>query len=707
MSDLLTQTILDPAKRVRYTMGLVLGVDEFQQEQTYFIARDRLHQRALHGYGTVHGLRIATRPADGDVEVVVGPGLAVDAHGQHICVPGPQCARLQAWLNRTDVRDRIGRVDGSPPGTVRVYVTLCYRACATDRIPVPGGPCRSQEDSTEASRIQDDFELRLALTPPPQPEEDATRLFGDLLRMIEWVGDDEAGLTEAELLAQVRALAPASAPTSPPASPPLSPPGTLPIRASEAGTLLQRAFRVWVTDVRPLVMASAACHPPEAEACILLAALDLSLDATGGTLRVTTTDGEPDVYIDETDRPYLLTTRLLQEWLLHAPGTAPSGPSLTDHGLLTGLDDDDHPQYLRTDGGRALTGNLSAGGHTLTDLAAATADGQAVRFEQAVKVGDAAGGDLGGTYPAPAVTGLRNRSVSPAAPADGQVLTWNAAGNQWEPRAVPAGDGGPAPLSLPEIAATLPSLPFVTITPDDDPGIDLEPLVPGTGYRLWFHLNAGPTLSEDNVPELAPDRLDLSVFGEVAPGPAAEPFLRRIAVEQIVPVDRNVVFIRLARTVQNVSRLRFRFNLQPTTLADGMPLADWLARRPMSWLGYDGRQFATAFVEVPRRPAGREPGSYTPVAAGRFDRRGQPQGATLGPLQARPDGDTTFLLRFAGYDRQGTYIVTGTPVSEGGPLPYGFEVLAPFQPEGIRVRVTNAQGAPPEVGFMVQIHQIG
>ncbi|RMH68258.1 MAG: hypothetical protein D6685_02405, partial [Bacteroidetes bacterium] len=275
------------------------------------------------------------------------------------------------------------------------------------------------------------------------------------------------------------------------------------------------------------------------------------------------------------------------------------------------------------------------------------------------------------------------------------------------------GDGGPAPLSLPEIAATLPSLPFVTITPDDDPGIDLEPLVPGTGYRLWFHLNAGPTLSEDNVPELAPDRLDLSVFGEVAPGPAAEPFLRRIAVEQIVPVDRNVVFIRLARTVQNVSRLRFRFNLQPTTLADGMPLADWLARRPVSWLGYDGRQFATAFVEVPRRPGGGGPGGFTAVAAGRFDRQGQPQGTVLGQLQALHDDDSDgdgvsiYRLRFAGYDRRNTYIVSGTPVSKGSGMPFTFEVLAPFLPEGIRVRVTNAQGAPPEVGFMVQIHQIG
>ena len=38
---------LDPSKRVNYTLGLVLGVDEFDQEQTYFIERHRQHNREL------------------------------------------------------------------------------------------------------------------------------------------------------------------------------------------------------------------------------------------------------------------------------------------------------------------------------------------------------------------------------------------------------------------------------------------------------------------------------------------------------------------------------------------------------------------------------------------------------------------------------------------------------------------------------------
>ena len=59
-----------------------------------------------------------------------------------------------------------------------------------------------------------------------------------------------------------------------------------------------------------------------------------------------------------------------------------------DHGTLTGLLDDDHPQYLLTNGARSLTGNQDAGGNKITNLAAATGPGDALRYEQAVKPGD-------------------------------------------------------------------------------------------------------------------------------------------------------------------------------------------------------------------------------------------------------------------------------------------------------------------------------
>lgn len=47
---------------------------------------------------------------------------------------------------------------------------------------------------------------------------------------------------------------------------------------------------------------------------------------------------------------------------------APSGTAVTDHGSLTGLLDDDHPQYLLVNGTRAMTGNLDMGGQNITNV---------------------------------------------------------------------------------------------------------------------------------------------------------------------------------------------------------------------------------------------------------------------------------------------------------------------------------------------------
>lgn len=45
--------------------------------------------------------------------------------------------------------------------------------------------------------------------------------------------------------------------------------------------------------------------------------------------------------------------------------------------------------------------------------------------------------DLGGTSALPKVVGLQARSVAATAPTDGQLLTWVAANNDWEPQGVP------------------------------------------------------------------------------------------------------------------------------------------------------------------------------------------------------------------------------------------------------------------------------
>lgn len=55
-----------------------------------------------------------------------------------------------------------------------------------------------------------------------------------------------------------------------------------------------------------------------------------------------------------------------------------------------------------------------------------------------VAVGPATG-DLGGNYPNPLVVKLQGRSISSSAPSDGQILTWVASNNDWEPQPAPVG----------------------------------------------------------------------------------------------------------------------------------------------------------------------------------------------------------------------------------------------------------------------------
>ena len=108
---------------------------------------------------------------------------------------------------------------------------------------------------------------------------------------------------------------------------------------------------------------------------------------------------------------------------------------IDQHGALGGLEKDDHPQYLRRDGSRQASGDLNLGGNHLENIAPAVSNGQAVPFEQSLKIGDDAGGDLFGTFPTPQVTSLQGHPISSVKPSIGQVLVWN--GSEWEPQDLP------------------------------------------------------------------------------------------------------------------------------------------------------------------------------------------------------------------------------------------------------------------------------
>ena len=427
MRDCLTasadKTPLTSNKRVNYTFGMVLGENEFRQEHENLEWKSRLGNLLLHGYGTVCGLQVTVT----GTEVRISAGFAVNPVGRWLWVERDQCAQLDTWLEQHG-----GEAVTSPTAGPRaVYVKLCYDECPADAVPIAGNACASEEDTRAPSRIIEASQAEFSWTAPAQPAEDHMRLFDQLLARIEIISGPLSPDDSQRLIDAVRQLGLQT-------SPAVTSPNMDRFFLSEATALetLRRATAVWVTEVRPRISGPGhGCAPqPNDESCVLLARLNFDVDALG---RIAS-----PITIDQDRRPLLLPTRLLQEWLLCGSfRQTGAGENVTLQPVLFGLNADDDSQFLLASGARPLSGDLSAGNHRIGSLAAATVNGDAVRFEQAIKRNDPAGADLGGAYPNPTVARLQGRAVSGAAPADGQVLTWNQANNRWEP-------GNPGPSNL-------------------------------------------------------------------------------------------------------------------------------------------------------------------------------------------------------------------------------------------------------------------
>lgn len=362
---------LEPHKRVNYVHGLVLGVDEFLQEELYLLARQRRHHRGLHGYGTVYGLDVRLEEVTDDGataghRIIVRSGLAVSPQGQEICVPQDQCALLEQWLlqNRAEIETTFGP---SPAGPISLYLTLCYSQCRTDHVPVPSGPCQSLEETSAPSRVADDFVLKFTTTAPDQMEADETGSLLDFLRQIT-ISDASPGIDEPTLLDLVRSLAGLQ---SPPAGSP--PPGGYTLHPDNAPAYLRSALRVWITEVRPHLLAeTGGCTSGDNEdGCVQLARLEFGVNLTGQGYQPVA-----PITLDQSRRPCLLSSRLTQEAVLSRLASVSGGgeSGVTAHNALSGLGaGDDHPQYLLADGNKPLGGNLNANRKKITNLQDATA----------------------------------------------------------------------------------------------------------------------------------------------------------------------------------------------------------------------------------------------------------------------------------------------------------------------------------------------
>lgn len=141
MNDLPDPLLARPApERVNYATGVLLDAQDFRDEQTYHRGRLARALTGLVGFGTVAGLRVTPPEAsDGELELKVAPGLAIDRHGRLMELREPWCIRLARWFAAMPTPDILAAMQAAPrvtpPLAVVVDVFLSAADCARAKTP--------------------------------------------------------------------------------------------------------------------------------------------------------------------------------------------------------------------------------------------------------------------------------------------------------------------------------------------------------------------------------------------------------------------------------------------------------------------------------------------------------------------------------------------------------------------------------------------
>lgn len=189
IKDRLLQVRSDAPDRPNYALGVMLDEDDFIDEQTYHRGRLARALAALHGPGTIAGLRVdfvprrpESAPGAGDArapELKVQPGLAIDPYGRLIEIPLPVCIDLDRWFGPSDEppdaddearkRTAAQRSAFKPArGELVADVFVRFLACGRALTPAFARGDAEALDAIVYERIRDGAEVRLV----PRLEDD-------------------------------------------------------------------------------------------------------------------------------------------------------------------------------------------------------------------------------------------------------------------------------------------------------------------------------------------------------------------------------------------------------------------------------------------------------------------------------------------------------------------------------------------------------
>jgi hypothetical protein len=123
-------------ERPRCFSGRLLTAEDLALEQQYFREKLKRHNRSLHGFGIVSGLKVNVNSG----QIIVNPGLALDCEGNEIVIGEVQSIQLEA-------------ITAAIEAWRTAYVNIRYAEEPSNLVPVSG--------VEEASTVRESFEIDL------------------------------------------------------------------------------------------------------------------------------------------------------------------------------------------------------------------------------------------------------------------------------------------------------------------------------------------------------------------------------------------------------------------------------------------------------------------------------------------------------------------------------------------------------------------
>ena len=124
-------------KRPHFFSGKLITSADLELEQQYFREKLKRHNRSLHGFGIVSGLKVTVNSG----QIIVEPGLALDCEGNELAIEASQTIVSQPG---DDWRT--------------AFVNVRYMEDGAGQTPAPG----TTEVSTVSSTLIESFELLVA-----------------------------------------------------------------------------------------------------------------------------------------------------------------------------------------------------------------------------------------------------------------------------------------------------------------------------------------------------------------------------------------------------------------------------------------------------------------------------------------------------------------------------------------------------------------